>query len=324
VRHALLVFAAAFLLVPAPAAAAGARSAIFYYPWYGVPAHDGAYQHWQQNGARPPRSISSAYFPARGIYSCSDRLVLAAQMAEIRAAGVDQVVVSWWGRASAEDARLAGVVAAARRQGLSVAAHVEPYGGRTAATVEADVAYLRGFGMRDVYVYGPQDVPVDEWAALNDRLAGVRVFVQTALVGYGAAGRFDGVYTYDILSYGGGMLGRYCDQARAAGLLCAPSVGPGYDARRAVGDPRVKRRQDGRTYDSMWRAAVRARADVVTITSYNEWHEGTQIEPARARVGADGRQYRGYDGAWGKRGAEAERAYLDRTAFWTARLRTRS
>ena len=30
----------------------------------------------------------------------------------------------------------------------------------------------------------------------------------------------------------------------------------------------------------MWKAAIRAGADRVTITSYNEWHEGTQIEPA--------------------------------------------
>ena len=322
-RRVLLVLAVALLLPTAPAAAGGGRSAIFYYPWYGVPRLDGAYQHWQQNGARPPHSISSAYFPARGIYSCSDRLVLAAQMAEIKGAGVDQVVISWWGRGSIEDARLRAVVTAARRQGLGVAAHVEPYGDRTGATVEADVAYLQRLGMTDVYLYAPQDVPVEEWAALNARLRGARVFAQTPFPGYGAAGRFDGVYTYDVLSYGGGFLGRYCDQARAVGLLCAPSVGPGYDARRAVGDPRLKPRRRGRTYDSMWRAALRARADVVTITSYNEWHEGTQIEPARARLGGDGRQYLGYDGAWGRTGAEAERAYLDRTAFWTARLRAR-
>ena len=59
----------------------------------------------------------------------------------------------------------------------------------------------------------------------------------------------------------------------------------------------------------MWRSAIRARADIVTITSYNEWHEGTQIEPS---VEA-GVRYMSYDGAWGLSGKPAERAYIDRT-----------
>ena len=113
----------------------------------------------------------------------------------------------------------------------------------------------------------------------------------------------------------GDRFARLCDQARKVKLLCAPSVGPGYDARRAVADARVRPRRQGRTYDGMWGSAIRARADLVSITSYNEWHEGTQIEPARARRG-----YSGYDGAWGTRGRAAERAYIDRTAYWTARF----
>jgi glycoprotein endo-alpha-1,2-mannosidase len=71
----------------------------------------------------------------------------------------------------------------------------------------------------------------------------------------------------------------------------------------------------------MWKTALRAGADLVTITSYNEWHEGTQIEPARPRLGPDGDRYIGYDGAWGRTGAAAERAYLDRTDFWSTRFR---
>jgi hypothetical protein len=66
----------------------------------------------------------------------------------------------------------------------------------------------------------------------------------------------------------------------------------------------------------MWRAAVRAKADVVTITSYNEWQEGTQIEPARVQV-----ERESYEGAWGKRGVPAQRAYLDATLDWVLRYR---
>jgi hypothetical protein len=68
----------------------------------------------------------------------------------------------------------------------------------------------------------------------------------------------------------------------------------------------------------MWRAALGARADVVTITSYNEWAEGTQIEPAAWRPTRPG--YLTYDGAYGLRGRASERAYLTRTAHWTRRL----
>ena len=102
-------------------------------------------------------------------------------------------------------------------------------------------------------------------------------------------------------------------------LLCLPSVGPGFDAQRATGEPRVKARSDGATYDSMWQAAIGSGADAVTITSFNEWHEGTQIEPA-ARHGAT---YLSYDGAWGLTGRPAQTAYLDRTAHWAALFRKR-
>jgi glycoprotein endo-alpha-1,2-mannosidase len=322
-RTPTVIAAAALVLAAAPAADARVRSAIFYYPWYGMPARDGAYQHWHQNGMRPPRAIASGFYPARGVYSSGDRRVVAAQMAEIRRAGVDQVVVSWWGRGSVEDRRLRTVVSAARARGLAVGVHLEPYGGRSIASVEADLAHLRALGIRDIYVYAPQSSPA-EWAALNERVQGQRVFAQTGLVGFAAAGRFHGVYTYDIVTHGGDKLRRYCEQARRAGLACAPSVGPGYHARRAVGDRRVKPRRQGRTYDAMWRAALAAGADIVTITSYNEWHEGTQIEPARRRPVGGGPRYLDYEGAWGKSGAAAGRAYLDRTGFWTARLRART
>lgn len=320
-RRFLLVALAAALFAPATAGAAGARTAIFFYPWYGSPARDGSYQHWGQDGHAPPFDIASSFYPARGLYSSSDPSVLRAQMGEIATAGIDEVVVSWWGWGSPEDQRLPAVIAAARRARLTVAIHLEPYLGRTAATVETDVAHLETLGIRDFYVYHPFDIPTADWAALNARLVGVRLFAETPLVGLAAAGGFDGVYTYDIRTWSGNSFTRYCNQAHVAGMACAPSVGPGYDARRSLGDLNVRPRREGATYDGMWRAALAAHPDLVTITSYNEWQEGTQIEGARPSAKLHGFTYASYTGAWGLPAARAQSAYLDRTAYWTAACR---
>ena len=237
-------------------------------------------------------------------------------MREIASAGVGTVITSWWGAGSLEDGRLRQVIEAARANGLTVAVHLEPYRGRTVASTEGDIRALQALGISDFYVWASSSLPDADWAALNGRLDQVRLFANTNLPGKAAAGRFDGLYTYDVLLYKGALFPRLCRQARRLGLLCAPSVGPGYDARRATGDPRVRSRRNGATYDSMWRGAVRARADLVTITSYNEWHEGTQIEPAQA-----GRQgYESYAGAWGLYGGASETSYLARTAQWVHRF----
>jgi glycoprotein endo-alpha-1,2-mannosidase len=317
VRRLILLVLLAALLVPAAAGAPAkpVLTAIFYYPWYGTPAFDGNYRHWADNGHRPAADIASSFYPARGVYSSSDPAVLAAQMREIARAGVGEIVVSWWGKGSPEDARLAAVARAARGQGLQVAAHLEPYDRRTVAGTGVDIAYLRTLGIRDFFVYHATDFPPAEWTALTAALDGVRLFAQTNLVGFAQKAGFDGVYSYDILTSGGAQFRRVCEQAHRVQLLCGPSVGPGYNAKRATGDTRVKPRRHGATYDAMWTAALRSQADLVTITSYNEWLEGTQIEPARRTPG-----YASYDGAWDQRGAASSRAYLERTAYWTSRF----
>jgi hypothetical protein len=317
-RRVLPALLLALLLVPATARAGGVRTAIFFYPWYSNAAHDGAFAHWQQNGHLPPFDVASAFFPARGAYSSADPRVLRAQMRDIASAHVDEVVSSWWGWGSPEDQRLPEVVSAARRAHLRVGVQLEPYDGRSIATIGTDLEHLRGLGIRDVYVYRADDFAADQWATLDFRLSGMRVFGQTNRVGFAARAGFMGFYTYDILLYGGDKFGRFCAQAHARGLLCAPSVGPGYEAYPVNGDPRIKPRDAGATYDSMWRAAIGADADIVTITSYNEWGEGTQIEPA-----GHGSKYQSYDGAYGLHGRRAQRAYLRRTAYWAAQLAAR-
>src|SRR5476649_1199711 len=111
----LIVFCMlAALSVPASSVAGSSTAlaptvAVFYYPWYGTPARDGMWIHWNQNNHNPPEDIASAYYPVQGPYSSDDPTVLATQMSEIQEVGINEIIVSWWGRGSFEDKRLPAV-----------------------------------------------------------------------------------------------------------------------------------------------------------------------------------------------------------------------
>ena len=105
-------------------------------------------------------------------------------------------------------------------------------------------------------------------------------------------GGFDGGYTYfasPTTSYGADPRNwrEMSEEAAARGLMFIPSVGPGYNDTkiRPWNSAATRSREGGRAYARAWRAALKADPAAVTITSYNEWGEGTQIEPAEARLG---------------------------------------
>jgi hypothetical protein len=306
------------------------RVGVFFYPWYGTLAHDGYWNHWQQNGHLPPADLGASFYPAAGPYSSHDPATLRAQAKEMASAGVDQVISSWWGRSSFEDQRLDAVAAAVKGAGLEFVIHLEPYDGRSPRTVASDLEYLRRFGVRIVYLYNIDDGPAADWAEVTSAYPDMVFFGQSGSLGamvsgsfatYAAAAGFDGIYTYDGIRFGPVELARTCASARQLRLACAPSVAPGFDGTRATSIRKVVSPAGGERYDDMWKAALAAGADVVTVTSWNEWHEGTQIEPAVPHCFPDGYCSPGYEGIYGRYGTDAQTAYIDRTREWADRFR---
>ena len=225
-----LVCVVVALALPAVAQAT-ARVVAFYYPWYGTAALDGSYQHWSQNGAHAAVRHRVVVLPGA-------RAVLVERHAGARGAdGRDPqrrdrrdrrlVVGAGLGRGSAPAGR---AWLPPRADGIQVAAHLEPYAGRSVASIVADVAYLRALGITTFYVYRAPDFPAADWAAAKTALhqGGAQLLAQTPLAGWAAAAGFDGIYTYDILTYGGDKFARICNEAHAH----APAL-------RAVGRARV-------------------------------------------------------------------------------------
>jgi hypothetical protein len=57
---------------------------------------------------------------------------------------------------------------------------------------------------------------------------------------------------------------------------------PGYNDTRVPGRTGtfIVPRNNGQTYRTSWDAAIASNPDWITITSFNEWFEGSMIEPS--------------------------------------------
>jgi len=77
--------------------------------------------------------------------------------------------------------------------------------------------------------------------------------------------------------------------------LYAATVIPGYNDTVARPNGFTVDRNGMQTYDTLWQTAIQASADWILITSFNEWHEGTEIESS----------------------VEYHDTYLNRTQYWT-------
>ena len=59
-----------------------------------------------------------------------------------------------------------------------------------------------------------------------------------------------------------------------------PSVGPGYDdtSIRPWNKQNSRSRADGEYYSKYWNEAIKLKPKIISITSFNEWHEESPLE----------------------------------------------
>lgn len=205
----------------------------------------------------------------------------------------------------------------AAAENLKVALHLEPYEGRNADNVYKDIVYLyekyshypalyrytipgSNQPPRPVYyVYDSYHISALEWQRIltpHGDLSIRHTLYDCFAIGLWlnandgndlVQGGFNGAYTYfssDGFSYGSTSHNwlSMANFARSNNLWFSPSVGPGYDDTRIRpwNSAARKDREEGKYYQRMWDTALECKPNGVSITSFNEWGEGTQIEPA--------------------------------------------
>ncbi|PSN44627.1 hypothetical protein C0J52_10006 [Blattella germanica] len=287
---------------------------IFYYAWYGNVAVDGRWRHWNHEYLpnwkkedkkiyptgthEPPSDISSNFYPMLGCYSSRDPAVIDTHMRQISEAKVDSLMPM--------------LLDAAQRYDLRIAPHIEPYRDRNPINFSEHLRYIisqygshpalyrmqrRGRNLPVFYVYDSYLTPAGAWKELLSAKGNLSFYTYFATNGF----------TYGSSWKNWRSLGKF---ARQNGLLFVPSVGPGYiDTQiRPWNVANTRHRRHGKYFEVGWRSALSAQAKVVSITSFNEWHEGTQIEPAIPRAIASF-TYFDYE-------PEGSNFYLNLTKWW--------
>lgn len=284
----------------------------FYYGWYGTPRGSGAWRHWR--GPEAPAADPRVDTPARGLYDSHDPATIARHAAWLRQAGVTGIVSSWWGQGTFEDRSLQLLLDPMHARGLKVAAYIE-HQDRGRAGLIADLAYLirryadhpawlRVDGRPVLFAYwgAIKTLPSAEWALAADAVA-AQGLPRPVLIGdvnptYGvfpqAKAAFDGLHSYVLAPYVTGKspaeITAYTDlnypkwKARVGDRIYCATVMPGFDDTQVPGRPPPRplvRRAGTGTFDALWRAAIKTDPDWVLVTSFNEWHEGSEVEPSR-------------------------------------------
>ena len=246
-------------------------------------------------------------------YASRERSVMARHIDQAKGAGIDAFVVSWLGprvdnnqtetnfRAMLDEAAARGFRLAVdfevTSQFLGNAGEVQAALATLLATHAQHPAYLRSDGKPVIFFWRQQRFSIETWAAIR---AAVDPGHNSVWIEEGTdvspLSVFDGHHLYSVtwanrtdMSYTANKFARLV-RGKAAALgapkVYVATVMPGYDDRKTGrGSAFAVGREDGGYYERSWQAAIGSSPDWIVITSFNEWPEGTYIEPSRAYGG---------------------------------------
>jgi hypothetical protein len=231
-------------------------------------------------------------------YVSADRATIERQVTQAQGVGIDGFEVNWWGPGNQTDTNLQTLLAVARSHGFKVTADFDlnsPFV-HSADDVANDLKYLQRYysdpswfrynGKPYVVFYGTRKYDVSTWGTILHQVDPnhqVLWIAEGDIFSY--LNVFDGIHPYSVAwsPNPSSQLASYASRTRAyPGKIWMATVMPGYNDKLARGAQGFAvDRQNGAYYTTMWAGAMATHPDVLSITSFNEWVEGSQMEPSK-------------------------------------------
>jgi glycoprotein endo-alpha-1,2-mannosidase len=283
-----------------------------YYPWYGSAGVDDVGKHWGRiNGSDIELSL---HHPVLGAYSSQNTTLIRKHIDMAAKHGIDGFAVSWWGVGSYEDKAFREILNAS--SGFKACVYYETNRGSTPLSPSAIASelnyiienygnhenYLKYYGKPVIFVFNAAGFSRDSdfWAQVRSNTLDaflVGDFRTPQLIDV-----FDGVHIYNELDPDEHWrINEWISQQNKllpcssvpsfnklsqSGILAyiekltVGTVSPGFDDTKIRPNGIMLPRREGETYEESWEMLYGLDFDWVLITSWNEWHEGTEIEPS--------------------------------------------
>jgi len=291
----------------------------FYYPWYGNPEGPSRqWYHWE--GVTREDIFNADNYPLLGPYDSKDIGVIRAHMEMAKQAGIDGFIVSWWGISSFEDQGMRRILQTAAETGMEVSIYYESVRDLTKQQIidelryvvgeyGGDPAFMKDQGKPVIFVYVPLYDGRDArfWAevrrSVEDAVGSIALIADHNQLGVDLSEAFDGFHSYIYLGndpqeyYSNAIARTSAGRPRNVSEAFAEAYGgqptiyyykpflvtisPGFNSTDWNPEGPQVSREDGQRYTRFWEAAIDLQAYAVLLTSWNEWHEGTELEPSR-------------------------------------------
>ncbi len=280
------------------------------------PGTENAWLHWSENGHTPPGDLAANHTPVLGAFDSANNDTLAQHLAWAQTAGIDAFIATWWGPGGFEDFNFNKSLRYTQDHALAFewTVYFESVQSRfvnNGTQIYKELRYIiesyashpkfmKVDGRPVIFAYVIGHPGLSAWAEARQLLQadGLNPF----LVGdIGTPGMpsaevleiFDGVHVYNPAGpvkegkdYHG-MFQELIFGTHLRGRLACYTVSPGYNDFNVCNCGGTGRntwwelpRKNGDVYKAMWGNATSSRADWILICTFNEWHEGSEIEPS--------------------------------------------